>query len=316
MKSEQGRAMSFGIVGAGGYWGPNWVRVLDHLGVLGAVCEKDPERLKEVHRRLPMPKRDTLFTESYDELLSRDLDAVFIVTPPRTHEAMAIKAMNSGKHVFIEKPLADSQEQCYRIKFEAERLDRIVMVGHTFIYHPAVQLFKEMLSKIGKLRTIFTVRGNFGLYQEAGLVNDLLPHDLSIFTYLCEGYPSQLKSDVNPYQDIAFVTAKYGDVICSAFLSWAYPEKTRKLLAVGNKGILEWDLSWSYINLYHKWAKQQDGGFFEHTDNGTSRIEVTELSEPLMNEALHFMDCIRDGTEPLTGIEDGINVVKGLELCR
>lgn len=311
---QQVTPLSFGIVGAGGYWGPNWVRVLDHLGVLAAVCDKDLDRLDGIRKRLAAPKRSTHFTTNYDDLLTSSLDAIFVITEPDSHEPLAVKAMRAGKHVFIEKPLAETQEQCYRIKFEAERLNRIVMVGHTFVYHPAVRLFKRMLREIGDVRSIYTVRGNFGVYQSAGLVYDLLPHDLSIFTYLCEGYPTDLRSDVNPTQDVAYVSARYGSVSCSAFLSWSYPEKTRRLIAVGSQGILEWDLAWSYLHLHHKRTEALPGeARFRHFDNGTKRVEVEEQSEPLMNQAIHFIECIRNGMSPTTGVEDGINVVRGLE---
>ncbi len=308
--------MKFGIVGAGGYWGPNWVRVLKQLDFLGAICEVDAERVKQVVERFELDSSTVELLNEYDDMLKLELDGIFVVTPPATHADLAIKAMQAGKHVFIEKPLAEELEDCYKIKFESEQLGRIVMVGHTFIYHPAVRQFKASLPSIGKLRTLYTVRANFGLYQDVGVVPDLLPHDLSIFTYLCEGFPDEVRADVNPHQDVAYVTARYGQVACSAFLSWSYPEKTRKLVAVGEKGIMEWDLSWTYILLHHKWAKPAEGSRFEHFDEGTQEIAVEDQSEPLMNEALHFAECIRKGTEPFTGIEDGINVVKGLEACR
>ena len=307
--------MRFGIVGAGGYWGPNWVRVLKQLNVLAAVCEKDAQRVRGVYEKLQLREADVPLLDDYEAMLRMDLDGVFIVTPPASHAELAVAAMQAGKHVFIEKPLAQNQEQCYRIKFEAERLKRTVMVGHTFIYHPAVRKFKESLPLIGCLRTIYTVRAAFGLYQDVGLVHDLLPHDLSIFTYLCGGYPDKVEANVNPHQDVGYVAAQYGEVSCSAFLSWSYPEKTRKLVAVGDRGILEWDLTWTQVLLHRKWAADTGTGRFEHHDEGTQQIPLEVLSEPLMNEALHFMECIRDGKQPFTGIEDGINVVKGLEAC-
>lgn len=307
--------MLFGIVGAGGYWGPNWVRVLSQLDILSAVCEQDQSRLEQVKKKFGLEKSNIRFLDKYEEMLRMELDGVFVVTSPATHEKLAVQAMRSGKHVFIEKPLAETQEQCYRIKFEAERLNRIVMVGHTFIYHPAVRRFKALLNKIGKVRSIYTVRANFGLYQKSGVVHDLFPHDLSIFCYLCNGYPKSINADVNPFQDVAYISAEYNGVRCSAFLSWSYPDKTRRLIAVGEKGILEWDLSWPYLQLHHKWVQRNDDERFEHFDEGIERITIKDLSEPLMNESLHFMECIREKKEPFTGIDDGVNVVKGLELC-
>ena len=169
---------------------------------------------------------------------------------------------------------------------------------------------------VGKLRTIYTVRANFGQYQDVGVVHDLLPHDLSIFNYLCGRYPDSVQADVNPYQDVAYVTVKYGPVVCNAFLSWGFPDKTRKLAAIGDKGILEWDLANTHLVFHRKWADPSPQGRFKHHDEGTVPVMVYDQSEPLMSEALHFMECIRDGKQPMTGIEDGINVVKGLEACR
>jgi predicted dehydrogenase len=307
--------MRFGIVGAGGYWGPNWVRVLKQLDSLAAVCDQDAGRLAKVVDRFHIQDASCRILTSYEEMLKLDLDGVFVVTPPGSHAEVAAAAMQAGKHIFIEKPLATTIEQCYRIKFEAERLGRTVMVGHTFIYHPAVRMFKESLPMVGTVRTIYTVRANFGQYQEAGLLYDLLPHDLSIFNYLCGGFPTAVRADVNRHQDVGFVTAEYGPLVCNAFLSWGYPDKTRKLAAIGDKGILEWDLSKTHLLFHRKWA-EPGAGRFQHHDEGTQNIMVYDQSEPLTLEALHFAECIREGRAPLTGIEDGINVVKGLEACR
>ena len=308
--------MQFGVVGAGGYWGPNWVRVLKQLNVLAGICEVDPERRAKVIERFSLKDSDVKIFESYDEMLSLDLDGVFVVTPPDTHADLAIQALQAGKHVFVEKPLASNMEQCYKVKFESERCNKLVMVGHTFIYHPAIRKFKESLPLVGKLRSIYTVRANFGQYQSIGVVHDLFPHDLSIFNYLCDAYFDKVQADVNPHQDVAFVRADYGEVVCTAFLSWGYPDKTRKLAAIGDKGILEWDLANTHLLLHRKWAEPSEGGRFIHHDEGTQNIMVNDQSEPLTNEALHFMDCIREGKAPLTGIEDGISVVKGLEACQ
>jgi predicted dehydrogenase len=308
--------MRLGIVGAGGYWGPNWVRVLKQLDCLSAVCDRDAQRPAQVVERFPLQPGTCQVLDSYEQFLKLALDGVFVVTPPATHAELAAAALQAGKHVFVEKPLATDLEQCYRIKFEAERLGRIVMVGHTFIYHPAVRKFKESLSLVGKLRTIYTVRANFGQYQDAGLLNDLLPHDLSIFNFLCGGFPTAVRADVNRYQDVGFVTAEYGPVVCNAFLSWGYPDKTRKLAAVGDNGILEWDLSKTHLLFHRKWSQASESGRHKHFDEGTQNIMVYDQSEPLTLEALHFMECIREGKAPLTGIADGINVVKGLEECR
>ena len=308
--------MRFGIVGAGGYWGPNWIRVLKQLNVLIAVCESDKNRLDIVASNFNLRGNNIKLCSSIEEMLDDELDGIFVVTPPATHADIAICAMKAGMNVFIEKPLAGNLEDCFRIKFEAERLNKKVMVGHTFLYHPALRKFRDSLKLIGELRTIYTLRANFGLYQEIGIVKDLMPHDFAIFSYLCGGFPSIVNSNVSPKQDIAYVTAMYGSVQCSAFLSWSHPRRMRTLNAIGENGILEWDLSWDYLLNHRKRVVQTDKGFYEHHDDGTEQIEVSDHSEPLMNEALHFIECIQENRIPITGIDDGINVVKGLEACQ
>lgn len=306
----------FGVVGAGGYWGPNWVRVLLQLKCLAAVCDDNEERLKKVVERFELESLNVNIFGAYNALLKSDLDGIFIITPPHTHAELAVKAMQSNKHVFVEKPLADNLEDCYRVKFEAERLKRVVMVGHTFLYHPVIRQFKKSLPEIGTVRSIYTVRTNFGQYQTAGLLKDLLPHDLSIFNYLCGSIPDSVEASVDSNQDVGFVACKYGEVTCSAFLSWGYPDKTRKLAAIGDKGILEWDLPNNYLLLHLKWSKPTKHGRYEHFDGGIRKIMVLDQSEPLTNEALHFMECIEENKKPLTGVNDGIDVVKGLEACQ
>jgi predicted dehydrogenase len=306
--------MKFGVVGVGGYWGPNWVRVLKQLGVLSAVCDSDSVGLEHALSKQGLTSGEVHAFERHEDLIAMDLDGVFVVTPPSTHAEIAVAAMKAGKHVFIEKPMASTTEDCYRIKFESERLDRRVMVGHTFVYHPAIRLFKRHLPEIGQLRSIYTVRANFGLYQDAGIVHDLMPHDFSIFTYLCDTHPEDVRAEVNPSQDVAYVSARYGQVSCSAFLSWSYPEKTRKLIAVGDQGLLEWDLARPAILMHRKRAERIDGRF-KHIDGGSHSLPIEDESEPLVNEAAHFIECIRTGKRPLTSCAEGIDVVKGLESC-
>jgi len=237
---------------------------------------------------------------SYEDFLKLDLDGVFVVTPPATHAEVAVAALQAGKHVFVEKPLAVNLEQCYRIKFEAQRLRRVVMVGHTFIYHAAVRKFKESLPMVGALRTIYTVRANFGQYQEGGLINDLLPHDLSIFNFLCGGFPTSVKADVNRHQDVAFVTAEYGPVTCNAFLSWA--TRTRR----GNWRPSAIEASWNGPGQDAPALPQEVGRAgrrrrYKHFDEGTQNLMIYDQSEPLTVEALHFRSASATARNPSRG---------------
>lgn len=309
--------MNFGVIGAAGYWGPNWTRVLSQLRMLSICCDLDMVKLADVADRLSLEDKEVQLTTEYNDILkSPDIDGVFVVTPPNTHKDMAVAAIEHGKHVFIEKPLALSTDDCEAIKEAANKHRVTVMVGHTFVYHSAIRKFKESLPLIGRLRTLYTVRASFGKYQYCGIMQDLLPHDLSIFRYLCPGDFTDISHYANPSQDNAFFAAKIGDVVCNAFLSWGYPDKTRKLAAIGEDGILEWDLSETHLFLHKKSADEQSDGTFEHRDEGTENIMVYDQSEALLNEAMHFVDSIQNKRAPLSDIDDGIAVVQVLEKCR
>jgi len=308
--------LKFGVIGAGGYWGPNWVRVLLQAGMLGAVCDRDSSRLQQVKARFGLGEKEIPSFSVPCNLLYLDLDGVFIVTPPASHALLAIPALERGKHVFIEKPLALSSEECTAIEEAAVLANRQVMVGHTFIFHPAVRKFKTLLPLVGTLRTISSVRANFGQYQTSGIILDLLPHDLSIFNYLLGCSPECVKAEESPCQDVAFVTCTYEGVTCSAYLSWSYPDKTRKLIAVGSTGILEWDLSTNHLLHHKKWCDPLVQGKFHHHDKGTETILVSDQSEPLMNELLHFAQCVRDNCAPIQGLPEGRAVVEGLVQCQ
>lgn len=313
MKSD----LQIGVVGAAGYWGPNWVRVLKRMDCLSWMCDNNKEFLDKVAKANDISLESKIKrTIDFEEMLNSDIDAVFVVTPPETHAVLAIKALKAGKHVFIEKPLATTLEDSYRIKFEMEQAKKVVMVGHTFLYHPAIRKFKEHIDIVGKIRSLYTVRANFGQYQQAGILMDLLPHDLSIFKYLCNSECSNLVANVNSYQDVAHVVSMHGGIECSSFLSWSYPDKTRKVVAVGDKGILEWDLDLTHLLFHKKTAIPNGSPRYTHIDEGTIKIMVNDQAEPLAVEAEHFIACVLNGDKPLTDINDGIAIVKGLEACQ
>ncbi len=308
--------MRYGVIGACGYWGANWVRVLSHLDMLYAVCDTDVSKLKIIDAKFLEENQQIKIFDSIDQMLKINLDGVFIVTPPQTHADIAIKAIKNNFNVFIEKPLAVNLEESYKIFDYSKKTDVIIMLGHTFLYHNAIRKFKELLPELGKLRTLYTVRANYGRYQQQGILSDLLPHDLSIFSFITgSDKPTAIKSNLNSHNDMAYVSLTFNDVECSSFLSWSYPEKTRKLIGIGNKGILEWDLGWEHIAFHKKWI-EENNNIFLHRDDGTIKFKLSNDSEPLINEALHFTKCIKKHKKPLTSIEEGIKVMEMLELCR
>jgi predicted dehydrogenase len=182
--------LKIGLIGLG-YWGPNLARVVHTSDqcVFAACSDLDIKKLDKITRQYPEVKgfRDA------DELLSTDVDAVLIATPISTHYELARQALRQGKHVFVEKPLADSSSHAEELTTLAHNFGRTLMTGHTFIYAPAVVRVKELIDAgdIGEMRYISISRVNLGLFQrDVDVVWDLAVHDLSILLYwLGESFP-------------------------------------------------------------------------------------------------------------------------------
>ena len=175
--------ISVAVVGYG-YWGPNIVRnVMDRPELaLWGLCEMDPERVAKFSDRYP----GVHTTASFDEVLADpSVDAVSIATPPRTHFPLVRQALEAGKHVLVEKPLATNSVDAEALVDLAERKGLVLMPGHTFLYSPAVNKVRELIDsgELGELYFITSSRMNLGIYQPDGVVNDLAPHDLSILLY-------------------------------------------------------------------------------------------------------------------------------------
>ncbi|HEU5126093.1 MAG TPA: Gfo/Idh/MocA family oxidoreductase, partial [Verrucomicrobiae bacterium] len=239
------RQINVGVVGCG-YWGPNLIRNFRSLPncTLKTMCDLNEGRLSHLKSLYPEVAGETDFNRMVSD---SGLDAVIVATSVRHHYTMAKASLLAGKHTFIEKPMASSVEECEELIEIAERNGLVLMIGHTFLYSPAVRKIKEIVEwgDLGEIRYICARRLNLGLFQkDINVAWDLAPHDLSIILHIMEESPLSLNC-----QGSAHVTPGIEDVttMCLNFRnnrsaivqsSWLDPRKTREMTIVGSKRMI------------------------------------------------------------------------------
>ncbi len=319
------------VVGVG-YWGPNLVRNLTSIEnvELVALCDMDTKRAESIRQRFcPTAK----VMSDYQELAKDPgVDAVMIVTPIRTHCALGSHFLAAGKHVFIEKPLARTVEECQKLIDLAEQHQRVLMVGHVFEYNTAVQRIKQYLDQgeLGKLFYVYSQRVNLGrIQQDVNALWSFAPHDVSIMSYWLGQDPIQVSargfSYLNGQEDVVFVTLNYANGVgAHLHLGWLDPRKVRTMTLVGSKKMLVYDdvSLEAKIQVYDKGINQLDdflespesfAQFQFQTRSGDLTIPTLQFGEPLQVECRHFIDCIEHNRRPLTDGYNGLRTVKVLE---
>ena len=266
MTGRSADPVRLGLVGLG-YWGPNLLRVLSEIpgAELAWLCDRDPERLARYARRHPSVR----CTETFEDLLEDEtVDAVMIATPICTHYPLAMRALASGKHAFVEKPLAPSVEEAEELLALAMTSNLALMCGHTFIYSPAVRAVARLLrdGELGEVFFISSSRVNLGLHQrDVSVIWDLGPHDFSILLYWLGEMPLSVRavgrdSIVNGIVDVAFVTLTFpSGILANVELSWLAPSKLRRTVIVGSEKMVVYDDgSPEPIRLYDRGVIYQD----------------------------------------------------------
>jgi predicted dehydrogenase len=324
--------ISVAVIGAG-YWGPNLIRNFSACpgARLAAVCDRDEARLKAVLARYPGVEA----INDVDELLSRgDIDAVAIATPVRTHAPLGVAALEAGKHVLIEKPLASSVREAEALVKAARAQRRTLMVDHTFIYSPAVKRIKEIVDSgdLGELLYIDSVRINLGLFQpDINVVWDLAPHDLAILDYVLGRAPHSVFAFGAAHagheiglEDVAWLNLDYGDgLVASCHVNWLSPVKVRHFIIGGsNKSIVYNDLEGpEKVKVYDRGITvsehpEQKRGVMVGYRTGDIWSPHLDQSEPLQNMVRHFVECIETGRQPITDGEAGLRTVRLLEAAQ
>lgn len=315
-----------GVIGCG-YWGPNLIRNFVEIptSTVVAVADLDQERLEHIQRCYPQ----ITVTGDYRDLCRLDLDAMVIATPPATHFRLARDALLHGLHVLVEKPLALASRDAQGLVDLAEEHDRILMVGHTFVYNPAVHVLKEIINsgEIGHIHYVDAVRASLGLYQrDLNVLWDLAPHDISILLYMLESDPISVSTRgiacvQDGIEDVAYMSLVFPDnVLAHVHLSWLDPCKVRRITVVGSKKMVVYDdvESLEKVRIYDKGVEPPPytntfGDFQFAYRYGDITIPNIRFTEPLRLECNHFLECISTHKRPQTDGYNGLRVLKIIE---
>jgi predicted dehydrogenase len=315
----------FGVIGYG-YWGPNIVRNIRALdsACIAAVCDKSTAALSRVKKSYP----DVHVTSDVDDLLqSPDIDAIAVITPVWTHFDLARRALQNGKHIFVEKPFTGAAWQAEELVELAERKRLKIMVDHTFLFTGAVKKIRSLIKEnaLGKLYYYDSTRVNLGLFQhDIDVLWDLAPHDLSIVDHLIGKRPDAIvatgAAHFGELTDVAHLTAYYPDnVIVHINVNWLSPVKVRTTLIGGENKMLLWnDLEADEkIKVYDRGVNMTSGeGVYDllvsyrSGDIWSPKIEMTEA---LKEELGYFVSCIENGETPFNDGQAGLRVVRMLE---
>ena len=316
-----------GIIGYG-YWGPNLLRNFSELpgATAAAVADLDPQKLALVQRRYPAVK----ITASFQDLLNDPaIDAIAIATPVSTHFELGMAALKAGKHLWIEKPLAETSLQARKLIDEAEKRKRVLFVDHTFIYTGAVRKMGEIV-KSGDLGHVYyydSVRVNLGLFQrDVNVVSDLAVHDFSILDYLLNEHPTAVSASGAHHfpgtpENLAYITLFYDSgTIAHANVSWLAPVKVRQILLGGSKQMIIYDdvEPSEKIKVYDKGVSFTDDPKQIHEmrvgyRTGDMWAPKLDMAEALHTGGKHFVDCIEHAKVPLTDGRLGLRVVELIE---
>ena len=315
--------MKIGVVGLG-YWGPNLARIFDRLpdAELAWLCDSSEEALTRWGAAFPRARTTT----RVEDLLADDsLDAVAVATPVPSHAELASRVLEAGKHCFVEKPLARSEKEAEGVVEAALAADRLLMVGHLLEYHPGVERLGELVrsGELGDLRYIYSNRLNLGKHrQDENALWSLGAHDVAVILLLAGEEPYQCdamgESYVKPgVEDVVFALMRFpSGLIAHMHLSWLDPHKERRFTVVGSKRMATFDDMEveRKLTIYDKGFDEDYSSYGEYiARSGDVFSPRVSNDEPLRLECKHFLDCIRDGTEPRSGAESALRVVRVLE---
>jgi len=309
-----------------GYWGPNIVRNVMERPELEfwGLCEMNPERAGKFSARYPGART----TADLDEVLSDPtVDAVSIATPPVTHHPLVKRALEAGKHVLVEKPLATSVAQAEELVELAASRGLTLMPGHTFLYSPAVNRVRELIDsgELGEIYFVTSSRMNLGIYQPDGVVNDLAPHDLSILLYWIDRPVTMVSASgstvfQNGVPETAFLTLSFDQgPTANVQLSWLAPHKVRQTIVVGSKRMVVYDdaATDGAIRIYDRgfdFTEPKDFGEYQLTyRSGDMVAPRLDPAEPLGLELADFARAIETGARPRSDAALGVEIVKILE---
>ena len=315
-----------------GHWGPNLVHCFNsnERSALGMVCDLSEARLAMIRKRVSDSVRTS--TDPMATAVDPAANAVVIATPTQTHFELAKAALKAGKHVLVEKPLAGSAAEAEELVELARRHDRLLAVGHVFLFNNGIRAVKRLIDDgaLGRVLYIFSARTNLGpIRSDCNALWDLGAHDLSIFNYWLDGDPERvtacgttcLRPEV---EDIVVANFFYPDnVQASVLASWLSPQKVREITVVGERQMVVWnDMEIDEpIRIYQKSVDvEREPGYADNFSahrmlvrTGDVIIPKIEAASPLDVQCQHFLDCIDGKCDPVNDGRVGLRVVRALE---
>jgi predicted dehydrogenase len=314
-----------GVIGYG-YWGPNIVRNLHGLDStrVELIVDQSPSALARARKTYP---NVATASDAAEVLCSPKVDAVAIVTPVWTHYELAKRALENGKHVFIEKPFTSNSSQAEELIELAARKKLTVMVDHTFLFTGAVRKIRELAHSgaLGDLYYYDSLRVNLGLFQhDVSVIWDLAPHDLAIMDHVIEARPEAVvatgERHLNGVEDVAFLTLYFPrNMIAHVNVNWLSPVKIRTTLIGGQKKMVVWNdlVSDEKVRVYDKGVQITSGegirDLLVSYRSGDMWAPQLEQLEALRVELDYFTDCVTNSKIPFNDGHAGLRVVRMLE---
>jgi predicted dehydrogenase len=318
------RPLRIAVVGLG-YWGPNLARNFNAIAGCDLAWCCDPSEEARARAALQFPR--ARFTGDLDEVLGDDsVDAVALATPVVSHAELAVRVLESGRHCFVEKPLAQTVADAERAVAAARESRRVLMVGHLLEYHPGVQHLKRLADsgELGdRILYIYGNRLNLGkLRADENALWSLGAHDVSVLLYLAEEEPWEVVAHGESYlqegvEDVVFCFLRFpSGLLAHLHLSWLDPHKERRFTVVGSRRMATFDdqALEGKLKIFDKGFDQGSSSYGEYiTRSGDIFSPQIPNVEPLRLECEHFVECVRDGRRPRSDGESGLRVVRVLE---
>lgn len=310
---------SIAVVGMG-YWGKNLVRNFYELGALRTICDTNVS----VEAMGKEKYRDVEFTRDFSALLAdAGVRAVALATPAVTHYEMAMLALEAGKDVFVEKPLAINVADGEKLVSLADSKKKILMVGHILRYHPAIRQLQQLIKEgeLGRIQYLYSNRLNMGkIRTEENILWSFAPHDISVMIALLGEMPANVLCQGGAYlsHEVCDVTVSQfmfpSGVGAHIFVSWLHPFKEQRLVVVGSDKMAVFDDTAEHKLVLYPHRVEWKDGIPTAVKAAAETVSLDDI-EPLTAECRQFLDSVKSRVPPVTDGREGLSVLRVLDAC-